>query len=170
MIIQNSTSNDLSIILNLYENAREHQRKQQTVTVWPEFDLLMIQNEIDTCHQWKIVIDNQVACVWATTLNDEDIWEEKDQNDGIYIHRIATNPNFRGNHFVKTIVAWATQYAKGNNRKYVRLDTLGKNTRLIEHYTKSGLDYLGEFRLANTTSLPLHYQQEPICLLFELEV
>ncbi|MDP5121898.1 MAG: GNAT family N-acetyltransferase [Spirosomaceae bacterium] len=170
MTIQNSVPADLPTILALYENARQHQREQQTVVIWPEFDVEIIKKEIEENHQWKIVINGQIACVWATTLNDKAIWEEKDRDDGVYIHRIATNPDFRGNHFVKRIVEWAIQYTKDNGRKYVRLDTLGRNTRLVEHYTKSGFDYLGEFKLANTASLPLHYQTEPICLLFEIEV
>ncbi|MFB0907125.1 MAG: hypothetical protein QMB03_02375, partial [Spirosomataceae bacterium] len=128
--IQNSTVDDLDEILSLYATARKCQIKQQVV-VWPEFDVEMIKKEIETNHQWKIVIDGTIACVWATTLNDEAIWEEKDQNDAIYIHRIATNAELRGNNFVMKIVGWAKDFARKHNREYVRLDTLGNNTRLI---------------------------------------
>ncbi len=129
-----------------------------------------IKKEIETNHQWKIVIDGTIACVWATTLNDEAICAEKDQNDAIYIHRIATNAELRGNNFVMKIVGWAKDFARKHNREYVRLDTLGNNTRLIDYYVKSGFNFLGIFELENTSSLPLHYQQEPQCCLFEVAV
>ena len=95
--------------------------------------------------------------------------EEKDQNDSIYIHRIATNPAFRGQRLVKNIVAWAKNYAREHGKKFVRLDTLGNNTRLIQHYTEAGFNFLGVVRLADVSKLPLHYHREPDCLLFELE-
>ena len=110
-----------------------------------------------------------MACNWAITFSDKEIWEEKDQNDSIYIHRIATNPAFRGQRLVKNIVAWAKNYAREHGKKFVRLDTLGNNTRLIQHYTEAGFNFLGVVRLADVSKLPLHYHREPDCLLFELE-
>jgi ribosomal protein S18 acetylase RimI-like enzyme len=68
------------------------------------------------------------------SFNDAEIWEERDCNDAIYIHRIATHSDFRGHNFVKIIVDWA-KYAKSIGKDYIRLDTLGNNLKLIEHYT-----------------------------------
>ncbi|WP_378188429.1 GNAT family N-acetyltransferase [Aquimarina sp. W85] len=110
-----------------------------------------------------------MACVWATTFSDEQIWEEKNVDAAIYIHRIATHPNFRGYNFIRTIVAWAKDYAKKNAKNYVRLDTLGDNRKLIAHYANAGFDFLGMQDLKDTSSLPNHYKTAPVCL-FELEV
>jgi hypothetical protein len=41
----------------------------------------------------ETLIDGQIACVWAVTFNDPEIWKN-DQDAAIYIHRIATNPDF----------------------------------------------------------------------------
>ncbi|HEV8272366.1 MAG TPA: GNAT family N-acetyltransferase, partial [Chitinophagaceae bacterium] len=62
--------------------------------------------EINEKRQWKLVIENTIACNWAITFSDKEIWGEKDKNDAIYIHRIATNPNFRGNRYIDRIVSW----------------------------------------------------------------
>ena len=48
------------------------------------------------------------------------------------------------------------------------LDTLGNNTKLIEHYTSAGFQFLGIFELTDTSNLPGHYQVEPNCCLFEI--
>lgn len=168
MIIINCEPGDLASILKLYEAARVLQTERKMV-VWPVFENSLMEQEILEKRQWKLMIENEMACNWATTFSDKDIWGEKDQNDSIFIHRIATDPAFRGRRFVKSIVDWARHYAKQNGKKYVRLDTLGNNTKLIQHYTEAGFDFLGIVRLSDVSKLPLHYHREPDCLLFELE-
>ena len=169
MQVLNCVPEDLNAIAALYTAARNHQTLKKMV-VWPFFDDAFLLNEIANLQQWKLVMDGKLVCNWAISFEDPAIWEERDNGDAIYIHRIATHPDYRGNHFVKKIVEWARAYAISINRKFVRLDTLGNNTRLIEHYTASGFNFLGMFLLQHTESLPLHYQKEPNCCLFEIAV
>ncbi len=169
MKIDNCLIIDSSEILSLYDAARSLQTQRKMV-VWPSFEQFFVENEIHEQRQWKIVIDGVIACNWAITFDDKDIWEEKDKNDSIFIHRICTNPNLRGNRYIDAIVAWAKQYAVLKGKRYVRLDTLGNNTKLIEHYTSSGFDFLGIVELADTSNLPAHYQNEPQCCLFEIDL
>lgn len=167
MDIQNSNINDIDNIYRLYGLASAYQKAKQTVVVWPEFERTLIETEIAENRQWKLLIDGTIACVWATTFSDAQIWEAKNEDSAVYIHRIATNPDFRGHHFVQIIVDWAKKYAKQHEKKFVRLDTLGNNTRLIELYTSAGFNFLGLFDLKNTSELPAHYQNAPACL-FEI--
>lgn len=169
MEIKNSTKNDIDEIFRLYGIASEYQKSKQKVVVWPEFKRQLVEIEIVENRQWKLIIDNQIACVWATTFSDEQIWEEKNTDSAIYIHRIATNPNFRGNNFVAIIVEWAKEYAINLNKGFLRLDTLGNNDRLIKHYTNAGFEFLGMFDLADTEALPDHYNNVPACL-FEINL
>ena len=169
MEIKNSTIEDIDEIFRLYKIASDYQKSKKKVVVWPTFKRALVATEIEEDRQWKMIIDGEIACVWAITFQDEQIWEEKNRDSAIYIHRIATNPNFRGNNFVAKIVAWATVYAKSKNKQYVRLDTLGNNVRLIEHYKNAGFDFLGIFDLKNTDTLPEHYHDAPVCL-FEIDL
>jgi ribosomal protein S18 acetylase RimI-like enzyme len=169
MQIVNSTANDIPEIFRLYRMASDYQRSKQTVVVWPDFDQELVETEIGENRQWKLVIDDQIACAWATTFSDEQIWEERNSDAAVYIHRIATNPTFRGNNFVSLIVEWAKKYARDNGKEYLRLDTLGNNTRLISYYTKAGFQFLGMFDLKDTKGLPEHYQNVPACL-FEIRL
>jgi len=169
MQIENCTIDDITEIFRLYKIASGYQRAKQTVVVWPDFERGLIEMEIAENRQWKLMIDNEVACVWATTFSDEQIWEERNKDSAIYIHRIATNPDFRGQNFVLLITEWAKEYAKHNNIDYVRLDTLGNNVKLIQHYTNAGFTFLGMFELKNTKGLPGHYQHVPACL-FEIKL
>jgi len=169
MNILNSNRSDRDEIFRLYQAAASYQKTKKTVVVWPEFDRSLVETEIDENRQWKLLVDGRIACVWATTFSDEQIWEERNKDRAIYIHRIATHPDFRGNNFVAVIVGWAKDYARAGQLDFVRLDTLGNNTRLIEHYTGAGFRFLGMFNMKNTAGLPSHYHGTPVCL-FEIDV
>ena len=167
--IENCLINDADEILSLYQSARELQTSKGMV-VWPIFEKDFIENEIKEQRQWKLLIEDDIACNWAITFSDKEIWGEKDKDDTIYIHRIATNPIFRGNRYIDKIVVWAKEYAEQKGKRFVRLDTLGNNTRLIEHYTSAGFQFLGMFQLTDTSNLPGHYQVESNCCLFEIDL
>jgi GNAT superfamily N-acetyltransferase len=169
MQIVNATIKDIDEIYSLYRIASEFQKAKKKVVVWPDFKREMVEIEITENRQFKMLINNEVACIWAITFNDEQIWEEKNKDSAIYIHRIATNPNFRGNNLVAKIVEWARKFANQREIQFLRLDTLGNNTRLIAHYKNAGFDFLGLFDLKNTAGLPDHYKLAPVCL-FEINL
>lgn len=169
MNINNCKISDVDQILNLYEKSRSLQTKREMV-VCPAFEKSFIDKEITEKRQWKIEIDQKLVCNWAITFTNKEIWGEKDQNDSIYIHRICTDARYYGNRFIDKIVEWAKFYAKQMNKRYIRLDTLGNNTKLIEHYTSAGFSFLGMEKLTDTENLPLHYQNEPNCCFFEIDL
>jgi ribosomal protein S18 acetylase RimI-like enzyme len=169
MKIENSVTTDIDEIFRLYGIASVYQ-KIKNVVVWPDFDRQLVETELAENRQWKLIIDNQIACVWAITFNDPEIWEVRDQDAAIYIHRIATNPDFRGHNFVGILAEWAKEYAHSIDKDFVRLDTLGNNVKLIEHYSTNGFDFLGIFDLKSTAELPIHYQTTEGCCLFEIKL
>jgi len=169
MKIENCLLTDIDTILSLYQSARDLQTQKKMV-VWPVFERSLIEKEISEQRQWKLMADDTIACNWAITFHDKEIWGEKDKDDSIFIHRIATNPEMRGNRHVDKIVDWAKGYAKQKGKNFVRLDTLGNNTGLINHYTSAGFKFLGITKLEDTTNLPGHYQTEPNCCRFEIEL
>ncbi|MDA7849564.1 GNAT family N-acetyltransferase, partial [Flavobacteriaceae bacterium] len=101
MVISNSSLEDLSEIFRLYKLATDLQKLKFPQNQWPLFDQKLISTEIIEDRQFKLIIDNTIACVWAVTFTDEQIWEARENYLSIYIHRIATNPKFRGNNYVQ---------------------------------------------------------------------
>lgn len=169
MKILNSTSKDISEIFRLYGLATEYQKTIFPENTWPIFECELVETEIQELRQFKMVVDDQTACVWAITYTDPQIWEEKNREPSIYIYRIATNPVFRGHKFVTEIVEWAKGYAKSHQKKFIRMDTCGENQKLIAHYKSCGFNFLGMVKLKNADELPNHYQDADVCL-FEIEV
>lgn len=163
MKIENSNLKDLEEIFRLYREATKYQKIKFPGNQWPEFNRELILKELQENRQFKIVIDNQIACIWAITFSDAEIWEEKNSDPAIYIHRIAANPDFRGHNFVSAIVHWAKEFARGKNKEYIRLDTCGDNTRLIAHYKSAGFNFLGMKKLKDSQGLPAHYENADVC-------
>lgn len=160
---------DIPEIFRLYKLATEYQIIKFPENEWPEFNQDLIATEVVENRQFKLVIENKIACIWAITFSDPQIWEGSENDSAIYIHRIATNSDFRGNNFVQAIVDWAKEYAEKQNKKFIRMDTCGNNERLINHYKSCGFNYLGMKRLKNTSELPSHYHNAEVCF-FEIEL
>ncbi len=169
MKIENSGFQDLPEIFRLYKEATEYQKIKFPGNQWPEFSRNLIKQELKENRQFKIVMDNSLACIWAVTFSDAEIGGEKDRDPANYLHRIATNPNFRGRNFVSEIVHWAKEFARQNKKRFIRLDTCGENTKLISHYCNAGFNFLGIEKLKDSTGLPEHYENAEVCY-FEIEL
>ena len=169
MTIKNVTPLDIDKIFTLYNIASNYQREKKTVIVWPDFNSAMVEVEIAENRQFKLLINTEVACIWAITFSDVQIWENSQEDSALYIHRIAVNPNFRGNNYIDKIIDWAKEFALKEKIQFIRLDTLGENLGLIKHYKNAGFNFLGLFNLKDTSNLPDHYKLAPVCL-FEIDL
>ena len=168
MEISNSIFVDIDEIFSLYRTATAFQ-KSKLMVHWPIFDEELIKTEIIENRQWKLMIDNKIACIWAIAFDDKLIWGKRNEDPSIYIHRIATNPDFRGYNLVEKIVEWAIAYAMTTNKQFIRMDTVGENIKLIEHYKKCGFNFIGLSKLTDTNGLPAHYNNGTVSL-FEIEI
>ena len=167
--IQNSLPQDIHSIFRLYRIASDYQRSKFVDNVWPDFSPELVAKEIQEKRQFKLTIDGKIACVWAVTFSDPEIWGDKDKDAAIYIHRIATDPDCRGNNLVEQIVRWAKPYARSCNKDFIRLDTCGHNEGLIKHYTKNGFVFLGISKMTDPGELPSHYHDAEVCY-FEMKL
>ncbi len=168
MYIKNSVVEDIETIFTFYEYAIAYQ-KTKFNKHWQGFDVGLVQTEIAENRQFKMIKDGVVVAIFAITFNDPIIWGEKDNDLAIYIHRIVTHPNYRGNNFVKEIVNWAKIYCKEKNKNYIRLDTWGDNEKLIQHYQQCGFTFLGLSPEMKSDSLPKHYDSLKLSL-FEIKI
>lgn len=163
----NSQQEDFDTIFKFYDMAVAHQKKVFNKH-WQGFSKELVETEIAENRQYKILVDDEVACVFAVTFNDQLIWGDRD-HDAIYIHRIVTHPGFRGLFFVKEIIKWASAFASENDLKYIRMDAWADNEKLLEYYTGCGFDYVGVVTMEKTDGLPKHYEGISLSL-FEIEI
>jgi len=168
MEIVNAAIEDLETLMSFYDDAIAHQKAVSNL-VWKGFDKPVVVKEIEEGRQWKIMIDGKTACVFMTALNDPAIWDEKDTDTAVYIHRISTNPDFRGKGFVKIITDWGIGFAQNKQLDYVRLDTWQDNARLHDIYIKAGFTYVRKKLIDASANLPKHYWGVTLAL-FEIKV
>lgn len=159
--IENSSLDDLNHIFHLYHLATEVQKKHFKIH-WPEFERKMVQREIIEKHQWKLLVEQKIVGIWATTFSDPKIWNSENNDPSVYIHRIAANPEYKGLHIVPKIIDWAKCFANQHNKKFLRMDTVGLNPKLIKYYQDCGFEFLGTTKLLDTTGLPAHYQKDMV--------
>ncbi|MGA9651963.1 MULTISPECIES: GNAT family N-acetyltransferase [Pedobacter] len=163
----NSQISDIETIFQFYDMAIAHQKKVFNKH-WQGFSRSLVETEIAENRQYKILVNGEVACIFAVTFEDKLIWGDQDV-DSIYIHRIVTHPEFRGYSFVKEIIKWAKAFAPLNGIKYIRMDTWADNEKLLAYYTGCGFDYVGVVTMQETEGLPKHYEGISLSL-FEIKV
>jgi ribosomal protein S18 acetylase RimI-like enzyme len=168
MEIVNATPNDVEVIFDLYAKAIEFQKTVFDKT-WLGFDRGLVDTEIAEGRLWKIIEDGQVACIYSVAYADPVIWGENSHESAMYIHRIVTNPEFRGRGYVRTITDWAMDHARTNGLRFVRMDTWGDNQKLIDYYQSCGFTFLGLMTPAASATLPKHYNSIDLSL-FEIDL
>jgi ribosomal protein S18 acetylase RimI-like enzyme len=167
MTFKPSTINDIDEIFKFYDLAIEFQ-KTKFNKQWQGFDRDLVTKEISENRQWKVIINDEIACIFAITFEDKSIWKEKNSDKAVYFHRIVTHPKFRGHHFVKRIIEWGMSFAKEKKLDFLRMDTWGDNDSLIAYYQKCGFDFLGIIT-TDYADLPKHYEGITLSL-FEIKV
>ena len=149
---------DLGELEKLYALAIEYQRSR-TANPWQGMNKPLIEKEIAGRLHWKIMEKDTIACFFSIAFTDRMVWDERDADPSIYLHRIVTNPDFRGKGYVRHIVAWAEEYGRSMGKDYVRLDTGRDNRRLNEYYRECGFEYRGikQFPDDADPAVPRHY-------------
>jgi ribosomal protein S18 acetylase RimI-like enzyme len=168
MVIVNATNKDIETIFDLYDKAMAFQRTVFDKT-WLGFDREMVEREIDEKRLWKIVEGGEVACIFSVTYSDPILWGERSHDSAMYIHRISTNPGFRGRGYVRAITDWAVDHARSNGIRFIRMDTWGDNQKLIDYYQACGFRFAGLVSPEESPTLPAHYKGISLSL-FEIDL
>jgi hypothetical protein len=165
MQIENCSPEDVDFILYLNKKAIGYQRSKG-YNLWPVFERSYIEKEVREKTSWKITDGNKIACTFSVLYSDPVIWQERNSDPAVYLHRIATNPEYKGKQLITIVRDWAIEHAKQLNKKFVRMDTWGNNIRMREYYVQHGFQYLGQSFLKEEEE---HYGGKELSLL-QIEV
>lgn len=168
MKIRATEINDIPAVFDMYDYATAFQQKVGTNS-WKGFEISMIEKEITEERHFVIQDEGFISGTFVLTFNDATIWKEADLEPAVYIHRIATHPDFRGRNYVQQIVNWCIDFAKAKNLQYVRLDTTSGNEPLNKYYNKCGFTHKGISKIEWNETLPEHYKAGSFSL-FEIKL
>ncbi|MBF7092112.1 GNAT family N-acetyltransferase [Flavobacterium sp. ALJ2] len=163
-----TTNEDIGAVFDIYNEATSYQKTVNNKS-WRGFEKALIEKEIAEDRHFIIKDEGEVACTFVLTFNDLIIWKEASADPAVYLHRIATNPKFRGRSYVTKIIEWVKVYAKENGKEYIRLDTHSGNERINKYYMSCGFDYKGVSVIEWTNELPEHYKEGSFSL-FEIKL
>lgn len=163
-IIENTIESDLKVICWMFDQAILYQ-KLKKYPVWNGYDVAVLQNDIAQKIQYKIVVNDEIACIFSVCYTDPIIWGEKDKGDAIYIHRIVVNPKHKKQKHFEKIFTWAKNHAIENDFDFIRMDTWADNPNIISYYCSFGFEFLTNFTTPNTADLPVQHRNLKLALL-----
>lgn len=162
--VSNTSLKDLEQIKWLFDESLKLKSKNG-YKVWESIDETALHKEISNNLQFKIVKDETILCIFSIQYNDPFIWRDRDKNNAIYLHRIVTNPNFKGQKLFEKVLTWAIEHARKENKKFIRMDTWADNHQLIDYYKSFGFMFIENYKTADTEELPLQNRNLNVALL-----
>tara|TARA_B100000929_G_scaffold192180_1_gene152248 strand:+ start:108 stop:608 length:501 start_codon:yes stop_codon:yes gene_type:complete len=103
--------------------------------------------------------DTILGIIVITEVRDEEYipieWLSKTENN-IYIHRLATHPDFWGQGYAQKLMDFAEDYARKNHFESVRLDTFSQNERNQRFYESRGYKKLGNIYFPKQSEHPFY--------------
>jgi ribosomal protein S18 acetylase RimI-like enzyme len=155
-----TTIDDLPVIRELFAAAIAYQ-KVKFGKHWNGLNEAQLIAEIGNGHHWKVIEASSIAAFFSIAFTDALIWGEWDADPAIYLHRIVTNPGFRGRGYVRAITDWAAAYGRKAGAAFIRLDTDVDNSRLNMYYRECGYNFCGVKKFMDkdraNSAIPLHY-------------
>ncbi|RNC88077.1 MAG: GNAT family N-acetyltransferase [Winogradskyella sp.] len=118
------------------------------------------ENDIKRDELYVLELNNIVkgTIVISTYMDDEYIpitWLTDNENN-IYIHRLAIHPELQGQGYARQFMNFAEQYAIDNNYTSIRLDTFSQNKRNQKFYELRGYKKLGDIFFPKQSEYPFH--------------
>jgi len=129
---------------------------------WNEFypSRTRFQKDVERNECYVLDVKNQVlGCIIISTLMDEEyvpISWLTDNNQNIYIHRLAIHPNIQRQGYAQQLMDFAEHHAKENSYKSIRLDTFSQNKRNQKFYELRGYKKLGDIYFPQKSEHPFH--------------
>jgi len=162
--IINTETSDLNFIYYLFDEAILYQKKKG-YPVWPDYDKDVLNNDIASKQQFKIILEDQIACIFSICYSDPIVWRERDNGDAIYLHRIVVNPAYKGQHLFGVILEWVIESIAGKDLQFVRMDTWDKNPDLTNYYKLYGFEIIEHFKTPDSEDLPIQQRNNEVVLM-----
>ena len=100
-----------------------------------------------------------IGCMVLTPVMDLEYLPIKwltENNNNLYIHRLAIHPKEQGKGYAQKLMDFAEDFAINNNYRSIRLDTFSKNGRNQKFYEIRGFKRLGEIHFSKQSEFPFY--------------
>jgi ribosomal protein S18 acetylase RimI-like enzyme len=160
-MIRKANSSDLNTLLEITSSCAKMMESKgifQWNDSYPSFSAF----ENDVTNNWlyvNIKEEEIIGCICISNFMDEEYQSVKwltDNNNNIYIHRLAINPTHQKMGYAQEMMSFAEGFARKNNYDSIRLDTFSKNVRNQHFYQKRDYKKLGSIFFPNQSKDPFY--------------
>ncbi|MFV8225402.1 GNAT family N-acetyltransferase, partial [Christiangramia aquimixticola] len=160
-MIEKAKISDLPEIKSLTEACAAAMIKNN-IFQWNEHypSLEKLSEDVEKQELFKLSEGTEIrGIIVITPVKDEEYepidWISKSENN-IYIHRLATHPEYWGHGYAQKLMSFAEDFARQNKYESVRLDTFSQNPRNQKFYEKRGYKRLGNIYFPRQSAHPFY--------------
>ena len=135
---------DLATVLAILSGASEWERSRGIEDPWPypfpaeQVRPALARGEVYLAHLAPL----EAVATLSLTWEDPRFWRERPPDAG-YVHRLAVLPAWAGRSIGGALLDWAAAEVRSRGRRFLRLDCLSTNLRLVRYYLDQGFEPRG---------------------------
>lgn len=160
-MIRKASLKDLNEIKKLTEACAEA-LQQQKIYQWnkdyPGREKL--ENDIKREELFVYEYKNRIIAIIVLTPKMDKVYQNiswlTETENNLYVHRLATHPDFWGQGYAREMMDFAEDFAKTGNFISIRLDTFSQNKRNQKFYEARGYQRLGDVYFPHKNDQPFH--------------
>jgi len=137
-----ASANQQATILSLLEENREWLNSKGIKQWIIPFTLEWVSKCIERGEFHIAVVGDQTVGVFRLLESDPTFWGN-DSRDSFYIHSLAVRRDWKGQGIGLSLLKWAEEYTRSNQRSYLRLDCMAENFALCAYYEQAGFKSCG---------------------------
>lgn len=94
------------------------------------------RGEVFICHVKQVPAG--MFILWAEkSVWDQQLWQEEREPAAFYLHRLAIDRKFAGQHISERMLSWAKEYTYAQGKVVLRLDCIAENIHLNKLYQEN---------------------------------
>ncbi|MFD0863277.1 GNAT family N-acetyltransferase [Sungkyunkwania multivorans] len=126
------------------------------------------ENDLDRGELFVIENDQEIlGCITISTYMDveyEPIQWLTEDNQNVYIHRLAIEPKYQGKGYAQELMDFAEDFASEKGFSSIRLDTFSQNQRNQRFYEQRGYQRLGNVYFPKQSEHPFFCYEKILCI------
>jgi len=136
---------DVSFIVKLLNETTQKLLSHKIMQWEYPWDSGLIKDDISYGYQYIVKEDNKIIAVFSLKDMSVNFWTNENNNNQLYLYRIAVAPLVQGKNIGKNICNWVQSVSK-QNYKTIYLDCWAGNVKLKNFYQSVGFEYLDDFQ------------------------
>lgn len=151
--ISKAQREDLQCVLDLWLEAAKWMLTQGIEQWKPNlFTMDSVQEQYKNAELFVAKTNELVVGCFSVQWSDELIWQELNNDDAGYIHKLVVAREFKGHHIGAHLLACAEEYIKFAGKRSSRLDCKADNERLNAFYRDAGYRFVTKVEGRNWNS------------------